>query len=465
LDQQLRGTLEEKREKNALIVSGAALEVLFQPEYVGRFYALASGCQSVVACRVSPLQKASIVKLVRERTGKITLAIGDGANDVGMIMEADVGVGISGKEGRQAVLASDYSFAQFRFLKRLLLVHGRCSFFRNVDLVSYSFYKNIVFSFNQILFQFFSHFSGNTLYNSLLYTIFNVVFTSTPPVVYAALERDVALLSMMHAPELYNWDGNREYMLSFWKFLEWVGLGLAHAIVTFFVPFLGMRPFIDHNGLAIAGEQFGVTVYACVVTIVNLEIATMCHYWSLLHHCFIWGSIILYPICVIVLSYVRMSMWIFHTGFLAFRNTSFYFSVFACVMIGLWPPMLEKGILSGRATIRNKTLRWENETKRERRRWGAEKRRHLLRVALGDCIKSLPEPAKLEYIDGKNLTNAAFDVPAPVLSHVLNTRRELEKLGRVERQPSTFDSCYSQVASSLLSSTKPSTFTPPPADE
>jgi phospholipid-translocating P-type ATPase (flippase) len=467
LDRQLQDELDEKKEANALIVSGAALEVLFQPNYVDRFYALASGCQSIVACRVSPLQKASIVKLVRGRTGKITLAIGDGANDVGMIMEADVGVGISGKEGRQAVLASDYSFAEFRFLKRLLLTHGRCSFFRNVDLVSYSFYKNIAFSFNQILFQFFSQFSGNTLYNSLLYTIFNVVFTSTPPVVYAAFERDVALMSMMNAPELYHWDGKREDMLSFLTFLWWMLVGLVHAIVTFFVPFFGMRPFIDQNGRAIAGEQFGVTVYACVVTIVNLQIATMCHYWSLLHHVFIWGSIILYPICVVVLSYVRVSMWIFHTGFLAFGNTSFYFSVIACVMIGLWPTMLFKAYMSGLSTIRNKTLRWESKTRQtwKREEWGPEQKRNSLRAALGDCIKPPPMPVEIEFVDTRNPYNTVWDPPAPILSNFLSTQRQREGLGGTGSRASRDDSHYSKIVPSYFAHMRPSSFEAPPFDE
>ena len=99
--------------------------------------------------------------MVREQTGALTLAIGDGANDVGMILQADIGVGISGQEGMQAVLASDYSFAQFRFLKRLLLVHGRLNFKRNVDLINYSFYKNMVCNLCQFLYGFFCNFSSS----------------------------------------------------------------------------------------------------------------------------------------------------------------------------------------------------------------------------------------------------------------------------------------------------------------
>jgi phospholipid-translocating P-type ATPase (flippase) len=108
----------------AMIASGTALKVLLESELVDEFFNLAVQCRSVICCRVSPSQKAQVVNLIRHRTGKLTLAIGDGANDVEMIRQADVGIGLCGKEGREAVLASDYSFGEFRFLKQLLLFTG-----------------------------------------------------------------------------------------------------------------------------------------------------------------------------------------------------------------------------------------------------------------------------------------------------------------------------------------------------
>ena len=95
---------------------------------------LAMECEGVICCRVSPKQKALVVKLVKDGIDTITLAIGDGANDVSMIQAADVGVGISGEEGLQAVNSSDYAIAQFRFLTRLLLVHGHWSYARNGNM-------------------------------------------------------------------------------------------------------------------------------------------------------------------------------------------------------------------------------------------------------------------------------------------------------------------------------------------
>ena len=117
-----------------------------QADVENTFVELACQCSAVVCCRVSPLQKAQIVNLIKKHRTAITLAIGDGANDVSMIKAAHVGIGISGHEGRQAVLASDYSIAQFRFLQRLLLVHGRWSYLRMGLFLRYFFYKNFAFT-------------------------------------------------------------------------------------------------------------------------------------------------------------------------------------------------------------------------------------------------------------------------------------------------------------------------------
>jgi P-type E1-E2 ATPase len=116
--------------------------------------------KSVICCRVTPLQKAMVVELIKKNKKAVTLAIGDGANDVSMIKAAHIGVGISGQEGMQAVLASDYSIAQFRFLERLLLVHGRWSYYRMCKFLRYFFYKNFAFTLCHFWFAFFCGFSA-----------------------------------------------------------------------------------------------------------------------------------------------------------------------------------------------------------------------------------------------------------------------------------------------------------------
>ena len=152
----------------ALVIEGSALVHFLDDELLKEMlFAVASNCESVIACRVSPKQKALLVNLVKQfvQPEPVTLAIGDGANDVGMIQEAQVGIGISGLEGQQAVNASDFSIAQFRFLEDLLLIHGRWNFMRLSKTVLFSFYKNAVLAGLLMAYCRSSFYSGTPLFD------------------------------------------------------------------------------------------------------------------------------------------------------------------------------------------------------------------------------------------------------------------------------------------------------------
>jgi phospholipid-translocating ATPase len=141
--------------KYALVIDGTTLKYALENATRDKVLALGMRCASVICCRVSPKQKAQVVNLVKKGLKVMTLAIGDGANDVSMIQEANVGIGISGVEGRQAVMASDYAIAQFRFLRKLLLVHGRWSYLRTAEMIMGFFFKNIVWTFVLFWYQIF----------------------------------------------------------------------------------------------------------------------------------------------------------------------------------------------------------------------------------------------------------------------------------------------------------------------
>lgn len=141
-----------------LIVRGATLDVALTT-LREKFGAVCLSADSVICCRVTPKQKGLLVKLVKD-AGHLTLAIGDGGNDVAMIQEAAVGIGIRGKEGLQASRASDYQVPYFRALQRLLLIHGRYSYYRTCIVAQYSFYKSFLFCIMQIGFGFFSGYAG-----------------------------------------------------------------------------------------------------------------------------------------------------------------------------------------------------------------------------------------------------------------------------------------------------------------
>ncbi|KAJ1919999.1 hypothetical protein IWQ60_007103 [Tieghemiomyces parasiticus] len=191
-------------EDNALVINGATLGYILDDSALCKaFLRLGVLCHSVICCRVTPLQKARVVELVKKRLHKVTLSIGDGANDVSMIQVAHVGVGIEGMEGAQAVRASDYSFTEFKSLRPLIAIHGRYSYLRIANIIFYSFYKNIVLITVQFWFGFNNAWSGQTLYLDYYLTLFNTVFTCLPPVVAAIFDKDVDEHHLQLYPELF----------------------------------------------------------------------------------------------------------------------------------------------------------------------------------------------------------------------------------------------------------------------
>ncbi|OEH78017.1 phospholipid-translocating p-type flippase subfamily [Cyclospora cayetanensis] len=164
--------------ERAMLVDGDALAVLLEPDTAIQFAAVCTACKAVICSRVTPYQKGAVVSLLKEMTGEVTLAIGDGANDCNMIQAADVGVGLRGEEGMQAFNTSDYGLSQFRFLQPLLLVHGRWNYRRISRLVLYMFYKNLVLVLPMFFYGAFSLFSSQKFYFEYLYQMYNVVFTA-----------------------------------------------------------------------------------------------------------------------------------------------------------------------------------------------------------------------------------------------------------------------------------------------
>ena len=152
-----------------------------------------------------------VVEAVREKSNGVTLAIGDGANDVAMIQTAHVGVGISGMEGLQAVGASDYSIAQFRFLRRLLFVHGASSYYRTSRLILYSFYKNVVFLVMELWFAIYSGWSGQILFERWTIAFYNVLFTVAPPLALGLFDRRFSASVSFQYPHLYQSSQTSQY--------------------------------------------------------------------------------------------------------------------------------------------------------------------------------------------------------------------------------------------------------------
>ncbi|XP_078007386.1 putative phospholipid-transporting ATPase IM isoform X2 [Phascolarctos cinereus] len=278
----------------ALIINGHSLGYALEANLQNEFLEIACICKTVICCRVTPLQKAQVVELVKTHRKAVTLAIGDGANDISMIKSAHIGVGISGQEGMQAVLASDYSFAQFRYLQRLLLVHGRWSYFRMCKFLCYFFYKNFAFTLVHFWFGFFCGFSAQTVYDQWFITLFNIVYTSLPVLAMGIFDQDVSEQNSMDYPNLYG-PGQLNLLFNKRKFFICTAHGVYTSFALFFIPYGVFYNVAGEDGKHITDYQsFAVTIATSLVIVVSVQIALDTSYWTVINHVFIWGSIAVY---------------------------------------------------------------------------------------------------------------------------------------------------------------------------
>ncbi|XP_033375635.1 phospholipid-transporting ATPase ID isoform X4 [Parus major] len=260
LSSKLTSVLEAIAGEYALVINGHSLAHALEADMEVEFLETACACKAVICCRVTPLQKAQVVELVKKYKKAVTLAIGDGANDVSMIKTAHIGVGISGQEGIQAVLASDYSFSQFKFLQRLLLVHGRWSYLRMCKFLCYFFYKNFAFTMVHFWFGFFCGFSAQTVYDQYFITLYNIVYTSLPVLAMGVFDQ-----------------------------------GIYTSILMFFIPYGVFADATRDDGAQLADYQsFAVTVATSLVIVVSVQIGLDTGFWTAINHFFIWGSLAAY---------------------------------------------------------------------------------------------------------------------------------------------------------------------------
>uniref|UniRef100_A0A8D0CGE2 Phospholipid-transporting ATPase n=1 Tax=Scleropages formosus TaxID=113540 RepID=A0A8D0CGE2_SCLFO len=278
----------------ALIINGHSLAHALEADLECLLLDTACLCKTVVCCRVTPLQKAQVVELVKKYKRAVTLAIGDGANDVSMIKTAHIGVGISGQEGMQAVLASDYSFAQFRYLQRLLLVHGRWSYYRMCRFLCYFFYKNFAFTLVHFWFGFFCGFSAQTVYDQWFITLFNIVYTSLPVLAMGLFDQDVNEQNSLRQPKLYE-PGQLNLLFNKRQFFMCTLQGIYTSCVLFFIPYGAFSNTVRDDGSHIADQQsFAVTIATSLIIVVSVQIGLDTNYWTAVNHFYIWGSLTVY---------------------------------------------------------------------------------------------------------------------------------------------------------------------------
>ncbi|CAH0561274.1 unnamed protein product [Brassicogethes aeneus] len=334
----------EKPNDLGLVIDGKTLTYALSCELRKDFLRLCISCKVVICCRVSPIQKAEVVEYVTKYTKTVTLAIGDGANDVAMIQKAHVGVGISGAEGLQAACASDYSIAQFRFLLKLLLVHGAWNYSRMCKLILYSFYKNICLYVIELWFAIYSGWSGQVLFERWSIGLYNVLFTALPPFAMGLFDRDCNAQQMLDNPHLYK-PSQSGQMFNIKVFWLWVINGMVHAAVLFWLTLY----MADHDIMWMSGFEggylvFGNCVYTYVVVTVCLKAALVMNTWTWLTHCAIWGSIVMWFIFIIIYSFFwpLLPVGAIMCGmiFMLFTTAVFWFGLFLIPIITLIPDII-----------------------------------------------------------------------------------------------------------------------------
>ena len=217
-------------------------------------------CRSVIACRLTPLQKRELVALVKNdkkaRPAATTLSIGDGANDVSMILEANVGVGIFGKEGRQAANNADFAIGEFKFLRRLLLVHGRWNYVRQSTVFLYCMHKNMVITMTLFWYSYFSAVSGCSMYESWIYSGFNFIL-GLPIIFFGIMDKDISAEFACSHPQVYS-TGRTNALLNVPSILQWIVNAMLYTVVVCLIYYYCIYVSFYDTGLYVAGTSIMV---------------------------------------------------------------------------------------------------------------------------------------------------------------------------------------------------------------
>ncbi|XP_075508270.1 phospholipid-transporting ATPase 2-like isoform X1 [Primulina tabacum] len=315
----------------AFVVDGWALEIALK-HYSKAFTELAVLSRTAICCRVTPSQKAQLVELLKSCDYR-TLAIGDGGNDVRMIQQADIGVGISGREGLQAARAADYSIGKFRFLKRLILVHGRYSYNRTAFLSQYSFYKSLLICFIQIFFSFISGISGTSLFNSVSLMAYNVFYTSVPVLVHV-LDKDLGEKTVMQHPQiLFYCQAGR--LLNPSTFAGWFGRSLFHAIVVFGITIHSYA--LEKSEM----EEVSMVALSGCIWLQAFVVAIETNSFTVLQHLAIWGNLVTFYVINWIVSALPSS-GMYTIMFRLCRQPSYWCTMIVIVAAGMGPVLALK---------------------------------------------------------------------------------------------------------------------------
>jgi phospholipid-translocating ATPase len=327
-----------------LVIDGLALtDALGDEPHKHLLLRLAMECEGVLCCRVSPKQKALVVNLVKDGIDTMTLAIGDGANDVSMIQAADVGVGISGEEGLQAVNSSDYAIAQFRFLKRLLLVHGHWSYARNGNMINNFFYKNVICIGVLWWFVIYCGWSSAYVFDYTYLIFWNSFWTLCPVIAIGLFDRIVDDHVLIALPELYHfgregkWFGGKLFTVFMFEGV------IQSAIIFFVILYAYFSPSARNDGFDVAQYEFSTTMAIAAATAANLFNGLNTKFWTAWVFFSVFIGIILIWAYTAIYSIISPGWFVtdvYGNDHFLFRSPIFWFSILITVLLALLPRYL-----------------------------------------------------------------------------------------------------------------------------
>lgn len=261
---------------SVVVIDGHTLGIVEEDDALRvLLFDLVARVDSVICCRASPAQKATLVKCIRDQVpSSLTLAIGDGANDIAMIQASHVGIGISGREGLQAARISDYSIAQFRFLQKLLFVHGRWNYIRTGKYILGTFWKEMLFYLVQAFYQRYNGYTGTSLYESTSLAVFNTLFTSLAVILLGMFEQDLRAETLLAVPELYTY-GQKNKAFNFSKYIGWTIVAVVEAVLIYYGTwgiFSHIMARSDNTLFAMGDLAFTVCVLFINIKLLILEL-------------------------------------------------------------------------------------------------------------------------------------------------------------------------------------------------
>ncbi|KAI9725741.1 MAG: hypothetical protein M1828_002624 [Chrysothrix sp. TS-e1954] len=331
---------------HAIIIDGDSLKLVLDDRLRQKFLLLCKQCKSVLCCRVSPAQKAAVVRMVKSGLDVITLSIGDGANDVAMIQEADVGIGIAGEEGRQAVMSSDFAIGQFRFLRRLLLVHGRWCYRRMGECIANFFYKEIVWTFALFWYSIYNNFDCSYVFDYSYIILYNTLFTSLVVIFLGVSDQDVSDKVSLAVPQLYRRGIERKEWTQP-KFWIYMFDGLYQSVICYFMAHLVFSPatFNTEGGIQVNDNtRFGIYIGNAAVIVVNFYILLNTYRWD--------GPILgvtLFSILLIfawtgIYTSFTVAFQFYQGGAQVYGQLSFWVQTLVTVIVALLPSFVYKAL-------------------------------------------------------------------------------------------------------------------------